>query len=242
MKKFIAVAVVALLSTTGVAHANEFAGPRAEVHTGFSALQASGKATYSQTIEGHTETESESGRDTRTSAVIGAGVGYDHAVSDKVIVGVEANFNFSNETFLEGFGIEDDYLELDHIKAKHEFDIMARVGYTVNPSTLLYVKAGYANTRFKAKGLDYSDIDYDADPVADPVRFSESDSRGGWRVGAGIETLLGNNVYAKLEYSYTDFKDIKASYIVDAPDFKSEERYRIGLSRHQALAGIGIRF
>lgn len=236
MKKLAALAVVALLSTTGVAHANEFSGPRAEVHTGFSALQASGKATLTSTYDGETEIETQKARATHTSAVIGAGVGYDHAVSDKVIVGVEANFNFSNDTFPYGFGSESDDIEVEKIKAKHEFDVMARVGYTVSPSTLLYVKAGYANLRLKTVGLDYSDID------DDPVRYSKSNSRGGWRVGAGIETLLGQNIYAKLEYNYTDFKDIKWSHISEGPGYKYEERGRIGLSRHQALAGIGIRF
>jgi outer membrane immunogenic protein len=44
----------------------------------------------------------------------------------------------------------------------------------------------------------------------------------GFRVGAGVEQKLSDKVFAKVEYRYTD--------------------YEAGVSRHQGVAGIGLRF
>ena len=47
-------------------------------------------------------------------------------------------------------------------------------------------------------------------------------NRDGYRVGAGLEHSFGTNLYAKAEYRYSDYGD--------------------HIQRHQALAGVGVRF
>lgn len=138
----------------------------------------------------------------------GAEAGYDMRLSDSVILGVFGNYNWSTveATAFDGFGgtiIAD---------AKNEWSAMGRLGFKVSPSTLLYFAGGYAKTK----------IDYNYTPVASLVSFDSSQSYGGVRGAVGLEQGLGSNVYAKVEYRYTNYQD--------------------GLSRNQVVGGIGIRF
>ena len=97
--------------------------------------------------------------------------------------------------------------------AKRDLYVGGRIGAAVTPNTLLYAKAGYTNARF---GVTYTDS-------ATPA--NNSSARGnfdGFRVGAGVEQKFGQNLYAKAEYRYSNYEQ--------------------GLSRHQVLGGVGVRF
>jgi outer membrane immunogenic protein len=99
------------------------------------------------------------------------------------------------------------------IGAKRDISLGARLGAAISPSALLYAKAGYSNARF---GYDYDD---GATGAAD---WGNDRNLGGVRAGAGLEYKLGSSAYIKSEYRYSD--------------------YERGVSRHQALGGIGLRF
>ncbi len=51
---------------------------------------------------------------------------------------------------------------------------------------------------------------------------TSSDNSEGWRLGAGVEYNLGTRTYLKGEYRYSHYSEL--------------------IERHQALAGVGIRF
>ena len=51
---------------------------------------------------------------------------------------------------------------------------------------------------------------------------SEGSNLDGIRVGGGVERALGGKSYVKTEYRYSNYQN--------------------GVSRHQVLAGVGIRF
>lgn len=91
-----------------------------------------------------------------------------------------------------------------------------RVGTTVGASknTLIYAKGGYTDARSKLTLTETTGNTTTID------RWKETD--GGWRVGAGVETKTSNNILLKGEYRYSDYGD--------------------GVSRHQVLGGVGIRF
>jgi outer membrane immunogenic protein len=96
---------------------------------------------------------------------------------------------------------------------------------TVTPSTLVYAKGGYTNTKIETAfsgGGDSADFDTSVD---------------GWRLGAGVEQMIGTNVYAKAEYRYSNYNGLKLD-----DDLFGDEDFDIDLDRHQVLAGIGLRF
>jgi len=88
------------------------------------------------------------------------------------------------------------------IDAARDLYVGARVGVPVSKNVLAYVKAGYSNARIEGAGLDQNG--------------------SGVRVGAGLEYDLGNKLFAKTEYRYTNYEQ--------------------DVERHQVLGGVGIRF
>jgi outer membrane immunogenic protein len=120
----------------------------------------------------------------------------------------------------EGFGI-------GNVKTNRDLYVGARVGYAMSPSTMLYAKGGYTNAKFDARSSDgttVSNQDIDTD---------------GWRIGAGVEQAISNNVFAKLEYRYSNYKKGEVDFSDDLPD---SQRFDLDLDRHQVVAGVGVRF
>jgi outer membrane immunogenic protein len=157
----------------------------------------------------------------------GVGAGYDVAVGDKAIVGVEGEFTqgtaktkFENGDF-EGFG-------LGRVKTGRDLYVGARAGLVVSPKTLLYVKGGYTNARYKARATDGT------------TELRESFDTDGWRAGAGAEMAVKNNVYAKLEYRYSHYS--KAEVDFEDEGTPDTARFGIDTDRHQVVAGVGVRF
>lgn len=150
----------------------------------------------------------------------GIAAGYDFQVGG-VVIGAEAELTDSSisET-------EEDVIALgDSLKLGLGRDIYvgARLGAAVSPSTLLYVKAGYTNARVE--------LEYD-----DGVTTLEDHGNGdGYRLGAGLEQkfrLFGPSGFAKLEYRYSNYKNIDGGGV--SADIDAD--------RHQVLAGFGFRF
>lgn len=253
--------------STSAAQANDFSGFRVEVQSGLDA--ASAKADYfsQDSIDGidgidTNDDYSSSERKNLTGIFYGIGAGYDAEISPNIIAGIEGSINFSNSKFQgqyvqngttvhyhdEDDNIYDeyDYTNIGKMKSKRDIGIDARLGYKVNTSTLIYVKGGYVNGRFNLSGSKFL-ANENNNYSSSPSPYSYSKNLDGYRVGAGLETLLGNNVFTKLEYRYTNFKNFSSKYIHTdlehyTGEFASTQTNTIGLSRHQLAAGLGIRF
>ncbi len=78
--------------------------------------------------------------------------------------------------------------------------IRPRVGYLVQPSTLLYVTGGLgvAGGKYQLGGVD-------APFLGDNFAISKSYSQLGWVAGAGLEHKFSPNWSAKLEYQYHNY-------------------------------------
>lgn len=148
--------------------------------------------------------------------VYGLTAGYDFDLGNAV-VGVEAEL--ADSTVKES---ATDILEVGDevsISASRDLYVGARVGFAVGSNILLYAKGGYANVRVKAR---YSDS---------TGSLSDSDTLGGYRLGAGAE-LVGINNFARIEYRYSDYGEY------------SSGGFNTGISaaRHQVVATGGFRF
>ena len=135
---------------------------------------------------------------------IGGAVGYDFAVGNTVRVGVEADAGF----LTSGDNRYNAGASSYRITTGRDLGVSLRAGAKVGDKTFLYAKGGWANSQYRVRSTG---------PVAD-VRSNED----GWRIGAGVEHMITDKIYAKAEYRYTDYGD--------------------DVSRHQVLAGVGYRF
>ncbi len=155
----------------------------------------------------------------------GVGAGYDFRFNN-FVVGPEAEVTWStaktsfDDGDFEGFG-------LGNVKTNRDLYVGARLGYVVTPTTMIYAKGGYTNAKFdvnNASGSIETNRDIDAD---------------GWRICAGVEQAISNNVFAKLEYRYSNYEEGELDYRNDFPD---GDRFDLDLDRHQVMAGVGVRF
>ena len=141
----------------------------------------------------------------------GAGVGYDFRAGGAVM-GVEGEVGDSSAdqcaTSVTNAG--------DRLCAEAGRDLYVggRVGALVGPSTLLYAKAGYANTRLR--------LNYDANLAGTTGDFTTHGDYDGVRVGAGVEQAAGRNAFVKAEYRYSNYEQ--------------------GYEKHQVVGGFGFRF
>ena len=117
-------------------------------------------------------------------------IGYDYMLTQRMLVGVYADYRFGNiATTLDigaplGFNAD--------VTLDHGYDILARLGYLVTPSTLAYVLGGYSHQHFDLSTSIGFGLDWDSD---------------GYVVGAGMETVLAGNWSLKGEYRYTEYSD-----------------------------------
>jgi outer membrane immunogenic protein len=136
---------------------------------------------------------------------LGGALGYDVAVGDTFRVGAEADAGFlvsgDNRYNLGG---ANNY----RVTTGRDLGLSVRAGAKIGDRTFLYAKGGWANSQYRLRTTA---------PATD-VRTNED----GWRIGAGVEHMVTDKIYAKAEYRYTDYGN--------------------DVSRHQLLAGVGYRF
>jgi outer membrane immunogenic protein len=129
--------------------------------------------------------------------------------------------------------IEDD---LACTSLERTFTVGARAGLPIGETSLIYVKGGYSNGRFETTyDADVTDNDDDEPGVIEEF----SGSQDGYHLGAGVELGLTESLYAKLEYVYTDFGN--RSYLLEDME-AGDPGLEVSHDRHQAVAGIGLRF
>jgi outer membrane immunogenic protein len=85
--------------------------------------------------------------------------------------------------------------------------VRGRVGVLATPQVLFYATGGLA----------YGEVKNTATIGLVPVTFSNSDTRVGYTVGAGVEGVIGGNWTAKLEYLWVDLGRKSGSFVTALP-------------------------
>lgn len=192
MRKFVLPLLLAgTMATPAMAQDAPFQGPRIEGLIGYDSVGV---------------------EDANTDGVsYGIGLGYDFQ-RGRTVFGIEAELgDSSTDVCAEDVDVTGDEL---CATVGRDLYIGGRIGAAVSPRTLLFAKAGYANTRAR--------LTYEDGTAGTANDFSESGNADGVRVGAGAEFALGTNAYLRTEYRYTNYEG--------------------GLDRHQVVGGFGFRF
>jgi outer membrane immunogenic protein len=168
-----AAAPFAILAAAPAA-AQTFTGPRVEANAGYDSVHAEGLPEKIDTVDG---------------IRLGLAAGYDLALAPRVIAGVEAGIGWSVADDTRGTVGTARY----HLSNGRDIDASLRIGYIVAPRTLIYAKAGWANSKAEVRLTQ----------AGTTVRASDDDD--GLRLGAGVEQMLGEHAYAKAEYRYTTY-------------------------------------
>ena len=144
----------------------------------------------------------------------GVTAGYDFEIGRNFYIGPEVELSTSSVDGCEsGINRAGDLLCLD---AGRDIYVGARFGTRVGPNrdVFLYAGGGYTNAEFHAT--------YDANLAGNTGDFDISEETDGFRLKAGVEWDFVRNAFVRAEYRYSNYDG--------------------DIDRHQAVAGIGLRF
>jgi outer membrane immunogenic protein len=98
--------------------------------------------------------------------------------------------------------------------------VRGRIGPTLTPTILAYLTGGLAYGEVRSTstvtGINLVGAQgVNTPPTAVPVAasFSNSSTRVGWTVGAGVEGVVAGNWTAKIEYLYMDLGTVSGSFV-----------------------------
>lgn len=146
----------------------------------------------------------------------GGEIGYDVAVSAKVLLGAYAGIGKSTQKQCDEIFGNDELCQ----EAGVAQYAGVRVGFPIGARSVAYLRGGYSHAKLK--------LDYDA--VGTSADFSTDENYSGYHIGAGAEYGIGGRAYLKGDVAVTQYSTNKTLY--DGVNFE----------RVQATAGIGFRF
>ncbi|MFN3724772.1 MAG: porin family protein [Allosphingosinicella sp.] len=144
----------------------------------------------------------------------GVTAGYDFEIGRNFYIGPEVELSTSSVDECEsGINRAGDLLCLD---AGRDIYVGARFGTRVGPNrdVFLYAGGGYTNAEFHAT--------YDANLAGNTGDLDISEETDGFRLKAGVEWDFVRNAFVRAEYRYSNYDG--------------------DIDRHQAVAGVGLRF
>ena len=126
---------------------------------------------------------------------------------DGVLGGAQIGYNFEMTGWVWGIELTGAGMDFDETIALTSDDVYSvesewlataalRAGFLVRPTSLLYVKGGYAGADVKTSEVDVSGGFLGA--------FSTDETHHGWIAGAGFEEKISPSVSLGLEYNYID--------------------------------------
>ncbi|GGE15424.1 hypothetical protein GCM10011529_22290 [Polymorphobacter glacialis] len=148
----------------------------------------------------------------------GGQIGYDFGLSPTTVFGVEVAL-----TGRTGNGDLENGADSVELSQGRTISATGRLGYLVDPLSLLYVRGGYSNAQYRI----------------DDGFTQVSENRDGYTVGAGYERMFTPNVSGRVEYNYSDFGSDDLPFVAASLGVTDAElKYR----RHAVTAGLNFRF
>lgn len=123
--------------------------------------------------------------------------GFDYQFSDQFVAGVQFDYTGSSVSTVAELDLGVPGFTGYDLEASDNYTVAGRLGYLANPDTLVYGLVGWT----------WTDFEQDVKFVGETV-FSNDFDVNGLTVGAGIETVLAQNITGKLEYRYTSYDTV----------------------------------
>jgi outer membrane immunogenic protein len=163
--------------------------------------------------------------------------GYNWQVSRTWVAGFEVDAGFASQktqqnNFLPGiagFIVPISPGESSTVELGWDASIRGRLGYLITPSTMLFGTAGFAWQQVELHSVCILACGIQTKVDGETVR-------PGWTIGAGIETAITGNWFARAEYRYADF----GKFNVELDQFGG--RAPVELYTHTATVGLAYRF
>ena len=134
------------------------------------------------------------------------------------------------------------------VKTGWDASLRARGGYLVDPALLLYGTAGpswiHVETTSNCSTLLAADgrCAPAGFPALAPASITNTHTRLGYTVGAGLEAMLWPNWIARAEYRFSDYGRFSQTDIRTAPGGVQTVNYDTALRTHTATFGLAYKF
>lgn len=192
-----------------------FTGPRVAVLGGYDGIRPG--SSEDSDLEGDDQTVD--------GFLYGIEAGYDIAIGNRAVVGIEGELTDSTGN-VETDTSDPEFFGYGRVGTGRDLYLGLRAGLLATPNTLVYAKGGYTNARLDVLATDGT------------TELRENFELDGWRLGAGVEQALGPNAFAKVEYRYSKYSN--ANFEFADGDISGD--FDIDTDRHQVVAGLGWRF
>lgn len=219
------VLLLTALLTPLPALAQGFEGAYAGLYTGYAWAKDEGTS-YAQGLDVKTGWTQETNPE---SVQYGALAGYNWTLTDRWLVGVEADYDgrgSENDSNDQEFNGTSSPLFSGTSGISSSGSLRARAGYMPSNDLLLFVTGGYA----------YAKVKREWQTVPTNARESSSNGQGGWTAGVGAEYLLSDGFSARLDYRYADFgtqKDLPVDMWNENFNHRlTEQSVRLGAAYH----------
>lgn len=167
------------------------------------------------------------------------------------IAGVEGDFGFANQTTaFAGFGFspgrgETTFFATDSLAMKSKWDasLRGRLGFLLTPATLAYGTGGVVWQNYTVTstcGSSSGALNFCLG--ATPAVITNSATRPGWTIGAGLETALGGHWLARGEYRYADFGISPVTIARTTGGEQLVDSIGVKLRTHTATFGLAYKF
>ncbi len=129
-----------------------------------------------------------------------AEIGFDYQFANNFVAGIQFDYTHSSINTVAELDLNEPGFTGYKLEASDNYTVAGRIGYLPSPETLVYGLIGWTWTDFE------QDLQFLGENIATEV-VNDFDADG-LTVGAGIETVLLENVTGKLEYRYTNYETL----------------------------------
>lgn len=136
---------------------------------------------------------------------------------DQIYLGAEAEAEIGNQDW----NIErNDNGRIYSVAKDYSYGASLLAGYVFDSNTLAYGRLGYANTQFRNKYHDETGVYY----------VKSNKTEGGLRIGGGVALPVEDNIFLRLDYTWTRYGTYTVNYVTGKDTFRnSENLFRVGL-------------
>ena len=203
-------------------------GPRIDLEPkrswsgGYVGVMAGGLATSS--VNGGLAPDLVEGPVASINSQYGAYMGVNVQVGDQWVVGAEGDFSIYDATY-DAVAVDDEY---DYATSDHKGQVSARLGFLVNPDTLVYARAGYGLMHINPDELN-------AYPGTESAYLQTVSA------GLGVETMVSPNALLRFEALYNTALD-EYRFADDTGDPALSTPYYVKPTSIEARVGAAFMF
>lgn len=161
--------------------------------------------------------------------------GFNYQVSDSFVIGLQGDIGLAD---LKSELDVDIFNGLATLNADAKLDWFAsaslRAGWLPSPDTMIYVIGGYSYAHYQLEGELFLDI---GDGIEADV--DEDQDFNGYHLGAGVESMLTDNLTVRVEYRFTQYGKEDGIFGLDEAFF---EEFDTEPSTHTGTIGISYLF